>query len=567
MLRLSLGALTLVALTALLAPALDDKAADVPFQGRWKITFVRGDHAISFCVVRLDGSAAKPRGKAVAVLPKYEGAKVRDLKVEAGAVRFNVASEDGTMGVVAYPPKGEDKPKMLYATVQGPKELYLARLEPSDQDELKERDDVTVEEGFDQFIKLTGKDFDEKTKILRSIVENYAGKPAAVEAGRQLAGRLARDPDASEADVQAAVKALLESTQPYGRELEVQTSQLVARDLLNTTKGLPAAVELAQRAEKLLTDADPPVRVGAVLQTLILALRKADKADEARAFIPKLAKINSALDAEFEKTAIPFQPGTFPGRKGKGRHIPVVELFTGAQCPPCVAADVAFDAALKTYDVKDVVLLQYHLHIPGPDPLTNAETVARAKYYGDDVQGTPSALVDGKKIASLGGQRADGEASYNALRKLLDEAVERDAGAELKLDVKRRGDRLDVKAEAFAAKKDAKLRLKLALVEETSRYLGNNGQRVHRCVVRTFPAGAEGLGLNDGSAVQNVRIELGEVRKTLGEYLTAQNKEFEGYFAPEDMQQELKDLRIVAFVQDEESRRILEALQVKVAGE
>ena len=53
-----------------------------------------------------------------------------------------------------------------------------------------------------------------------------------------------------------------------------------------------------------------------------------------------------------------------------------MELFTGAQCPPCVAADVAFDVLEKTYKPADLVLIQYHLHIPGPDPLTNAASEA-----------------------------------------------------------------------------------------------------------------------------------------------------------------------------------------------
>ena len=57
---------------------------------------------------------------------------------------------------------------------------------------------------------------------------------------------------------------------------------------------------------------------------------------------------------------------------GTAGTVPVlVELFTGAECPPCVAADLAFDALGKTYKPTDVVLLEYHLHIPGPDALTN----------------------------------------------------------------------------------------------------------------------------------------------------------------------------------------------------
>ena len=56
------------------------------------------------------------------------------------------------------------------------------------------------------------------------------------------------------------------------------------------------------------------------------------------------------------------------------KRVVVVELFTGAECPPCVSADVAFDALLETYKPNEVVLLEYHLHIPGPDPLTNADS-------------------------------------------------------------------------------------------------------------------------------------------------------------------------------------------------
>ena len=55
-----------------------------------------------------------------------------------------------------------------------------------------------------------------------------------------------------------------------------------------------------------------------------------------------------------------------------------MEIFTGAECPPCVAADVGFDALLKSYKPTEFIGLQHHLHIPGPDPLTNADTVARA---------------------------------------------------------------------------------------------------------------------------------------------------------------------------------------------
>src|SRR5439155_23518517 len=129
------------------------------------------------------------------------------------------------------------------------------------------------------------------------------------------------------------------------------------------------------------------------------------------------------------------------GRKGKSSRVAVVELFTGAQCPPCVSADIAFDAAVKTYKPADVVLLEYHLHIPGPDPLTNADSESRAGHY--KVNSTPSTFVNGKLSTPHGGGKAQGEDSYGKLSKTIDEALEADEQAGLKLTAERKGDKIE----------------------------------------------------------------------------------------------------------------------------
>ena len=38
----------------------------------------------------------------------------------------------------------------------------------------------------------------------------------------------------------------------------------------------------------------------------------------------------------------------------------------------------------------EVVRLQYHLHVPGPDPLTNPDSEARAEFYARFVRSTPT---------------------------------------------------------------------------------------------------------------------------------------------------------------------------------
>ncbi len=47
-------------------------------------------------------------------------------------------------------------------------------------------------------------------------------------------------------------------------------------------------------------------------------------------------------------------------------------MFTGAECPPCVAVDLAFDGLLKAYKPTDVICLQY-LH-PAAGPANRART-------------------------------------------------------------------------------------------------------------------------------------------------------------------------------------------------
>ena len=128
-----------------------------------------------------------------------------------------------------------------------------------------------------------------------------------------------------------------------------------------------------------------------MLETLAAALDKDGKADEAKEVRARLKKTN--LD----------KPEPFAGRKGKSDRVVLVEMFTGAECPPCVAADKAFDALGKTFKPSDVILLQYHLHIPGPDPLTNPDSISRSRFYKDAVDGTPSILMNGKPGPDGGG--------------------------------------------------------------------------------------------------------------------------------------------------------------------
>ena len=62
----------------------------------------------------------------------------------------------------------------------------------------------------------------------------------------------------------------------------------------------------------------------------------------------RLAQAEEILDREYRAKVPPFKVEAFPGRNAKSDRAVMLELFTGTQCPPCVAASVAFDALHKT---------------------------------------------------------------------------------------------------------------------------------------------------------------------------------------------------------------------------
>ncbi len=349
----------------------------------------------------------------------------------------------------------------------------------------------------------------------------------------------------------------------YGRDMKRHATLQIARSLLSAGEKGGLALDYARKAEEQLTAADPLDQQVAVLKTLARALSKAGKDDEAKAMKVRLAKLDERLDEEFEKRAIPFKLDAPPRRKRNSERVVLLELFTGTQCPPCVAADIACDAVLKSYKTSEVVVLQYHLHIPGPDPLTNEDSEARQEYYDKAIEGTPTIFLDGKPTEGLGGPASDSEESYDTLRKQLDDLLKKNAGGSIKLDVQRTGDKIAAQAEvADLTKTGDRVRLRFALVEDVVRYPGPNGQRLHHHVVRSFLGSVKGYALLEATATKKVTGNLADVKKSLNDYLTRTAKD--NPFPGDDWPLNLKRLKVVAFVQDDKSKEVLQAVQTDV---
>ena len=339
-------------------------------------------------------------------------------------------------------------------------------------------------------------------------------------------------------------------------------------ELLVPKEGLQAiAMEQARRAESFLTEQSSSDEQIRVLKALTGALRKMNSKENLNSLEAKLAKLDSLLDKEYLAKMPPFKSEPFAGRKSKSNRAVVMELFTGAQCPPCVAADLGFDGLVTSYMPADVILLQYHLHIPGPDPLVNPDTNARADYY--QTHSTPTVVMNGtvkdyKEVG--GGPPARSEYLYQRYRQLIEPLLEDAPKAKIKLSAIRTGNKIDIQAQVSdLAEPGEDIKLRFVLVEETVHFVGSNKIRFHHHIVRALPGGVQGVALKEKSSQHAASVDLDELRRKLNKYLDNYAKERP--FSNPDRPLELKNLHVVALVQDDDSGEILQAAQVPVGGD
>jgi hypothetical protein len=255
----------------------------------------------------------------------------------------------------------------------------------------------------------------------------------------------------------------------------------------------------------------------------------------------------------------------YAGRKGKSYRVVLVELFTGTECLPCIAADKAFDALLESYKPSEIACLEYHLHIPGPDPLTNPDAERRERYYRKQVKGTPTILFNGGAGPQAGGKSLlDGQNRYEEFSAILNSELEKSNPTRLKATATRKGNMLDVQVDvADLPDFGPDVRLRVALVEDTVRYTGRNKLATHHQVVRAFLGdGVDGTQMRAKAGTKAITADVAEIRTKLADYLKKQN-EIQAFPHP-DRPLDLKKLSIVAFVQNDETGEVFNAIQVDV---
>ena len=524
MLRKSWVLLSLVLLIA----AGTVQSADDGVAGTWKVMMPLEGQQRPLWLVKFEAKEGKWTGKVAATAEVMPPTTLVNPTVNNGIFRFGLKLENGPrLNFEGKLP--QEKGQKIFGSMQTPREPVPTQLE------------LTTLPSLDSY------------ELARELLATQTAGPEVIEAAT-TAIKQAGDKKAKPEEVRSWADKALKAAEPYGPRLQRHVTMKIA-GLLTEQEGLaPVALEYARRAERLLEPKDKPNIQMQVLDVLAEALKKAGKADEAKEIESRISKIELV------------KPEPFAGRNSKSARVVLVELFTGAQCRPCVAADMAFDALHKTYKPTEVVCLQYHEHIPGPDPLTNPDSEARMKYYGRAVRGTPTIIFNGTPDAGGGGGRFDAQDKYEDYQSVILPLLETAAKAKLKVSATQKESKIDITAEvADLDEPGENMRLRLVLVEETVSYKGGNQLEAHHSVVRALPGGADGLALKEKTGKQTASVDLGELRKSLNQYLDEAAKE--DPFPNKDRPLELKKLRVVAFIQNNANKEVLQAVQTEVGAE
>jgi hypothetical protein len=251
-----------------------------------------------------------------------------------------------------------------------------------------------------------------------------------------------------------------------------------------------------------------------------------------------------------------------------GNRTVLCELLTGALCPPCVSADVATGGIETTFPRSNVIVLRYHQHVPGPDPTANPHSEARMSYYG--AQGTPAVYVNGSPIPGLGGLLENSVDNYNRLRGVIEPLLSQQTDIRLNVSAEAKDGELTVSAEAVGIEQlSDDLRLRLVLAEDEIDYAAGNGIRKHEMVVRWAVGGMEGVRPQDGRLGHTETLNLGEFKQSLLDSLIdfeSNVQRFQRNFRFDAKPLELKHMHLVAFVQNDKTKEILQAVAIPVSG-
>jgi len=403
-------------------------------------------------------------------------------------------------------------------------------------------------------------DLAEKLAIVGEINQKYPASPAGLVASRMLLEEMVKGGEG--ALIRDAVKELEKACVGYPSQLTNGIHGGVALAMANRKWNPEMAENLLEKIKKDSQNSSEPGMKRLVLKLESRIYPQVGKNDLANKAAQELEAIDKQLDQEFERNAVPFatQAKTLSGFSKKNPA--VVELFTGAQCPPCVAAEVAFDALSKSYSSGDLILLQYHLHIPGPDPMTNAHSELRARYYG--VNSTPTMFLNGRQGPPTGGSKAGGQKAFESVVSSVGNS-KRDPDFQkiiMEMTASKQGDDHAVSINFKGFETHRAHILRVALVEDSVRYPGRNGQRIHHHVVRALLGDPKGIAPDGVQGSQSVKFNISAVKKEISEYL--EKSHARRPFLDDERPLDLGKLSVVAWFQNIDTKEIVQASRISL---
>jgi hypothetical protein len=267
------------------------------------------------------------------------------------------------------------------------------------------------------------------------------------------------------------------------------------------------------------------------------------------------------LDQEYRRRySNPVHAESYRPGAGRSDRVVLAEVFTGAGCGPCVAADLATDALLERYKREEVAVLMYHQHIPRPDPMANAASQDRRMSYA--IRAVPTIGIDGTTRTG-GGPRGYAAEEFQSIDRDIAKELQSPPGAKLSAEGRLADGAVKVRAKAEGIEANGEVKLQVALVEKHLRYSGENGIRFHPMVVRALASQT----IQGPAGTFDASFDLGKVsadnRKHLDEYEKSRPQPYRFAVKKSDMDPAM--LAAVVFVEDASSHRILQSRWLELA--
>ncbi len=298
---------------------------------------------------------------------------------------------------------------------------------------------------------------------------------------------------------------------------------------------------------------------GLVASNNLMLIKSAEKFASDKEIQAKIEKKKEQLSS--------IEAGKFKSSKNKSSNVVLAELFTGAECNPCIAADRAFEELSEYFPRTALAILEYHVHIPGPDPLTNPDTFKRYSWYGGNF-GTPTVFFEGKEKITGGGPKFITANRFNVYKYVVKKYLDKKPEVQISGNARLSKDKIDINISLKSNKSESvNPILHIALAEKSVKYTGANGIDKNIFVVRDLldPLGTKLSSLDETVSKE---VNLQELKENITSYLTNPTKDpswrmpsFHGWRSGMDELKKIdtKNLAVVVWVQDNDTKEVLQA--------